>query len=212
MTQNNPEKSALHLIPGISASGKTTIGRWAVNKLVSNGVSAKFVVPHTTRPRREYEKEGVDYYFHTPEEFETFYLPKCTNPDDEWVASEIGNYYYFNTTSATRPDDDHGISVLPVAFSTLPDVIDEHAGASYDITILPLAIGQSLSARWLNIVQPQRVDRDLTAELQMQNEFLDTYQGDVFYPEWNREADSDNYYRCLASMVGLGHILLGKEE
>src|SRR5260370_792394 len=88
------EKTVLHLIPGVSGSGKTTAARYTVERLNSSGVAvAKLVVPHTTRPKREHEQGGVDYYFHTIEDFEANYRGKCEAAEDGWVASKIGAHY-----------------------------------------------------------------------------------------------------------------------
>src|SRR5262245_14757558 len=104
----------LHLIPGISASGKTMLARYMSTRLSQASIDAKLVVPHTTRPKRANEVDGVDYYFHDIEEFDQTYRPYCENPASGWSASKIGEHYYFNTTLATRPTFEQPISILPV--------------------------------------------------------------------------------------------------
>ena len=52
------------LLIGKSASGKDTLR----SRLLKAGLKPS--ISHTTRPPREYEKDGVDYHFKTIEEFE----------------------------------------------------------------------------------------------------------------------------------------------
>ncbi len=56
----------LIVIVAPSGAGKTTIAR----KLVAEFNHIRFSVSATTRPPRSYERDGVDYYFLTPDEFQ----------------------------------------------------------------------------------------------------------------------------------------------
>jgi hypothetical protein len=198
------EKPVLHLIPGVSGCGKTTAGRYLVEQFNSSGVVvARLVVPHTTRPRREHELDGVDYYFHTVEDFEANYRGKCEAAEDEWVASKIGNHHYFNTNKATRPTADRPLSVLPVAFSAIDEVVKEHTNADYNLQVLPIIISSAIKQQWLSVAQAQRPNRDLERELQEQEAFLGRYEGETFYPQWEGAHDLERYYaRTCAIMAG----------
>ena len=50
---------------GESGTGKDTIQKW----IVSNLPDTKGIISCTTRPKRDYEVEGVDYHFLTPDAF-----------------------------------------------------------------------------------------------------------------------------------------------
>lgn len=52
------------ILVGASASGKTEVA-----KMLGKLFQMRKVITHTTRPMRENEKDGVDYYFVTREEF-----------------------------------------------------------------------------------------------------------------------------------------------
>jgi guanylate kinase len=52
------------ILVGASASGKTEVA-----KMLGKLFQMRKVITHTTRPMRENEKDGVDYYFVTKEEF-----------------------------------------------------------------------------------------------------------------------------------------------
>lgn len=54
------------VIVGESASGKSTL----VNMLINTNVGYEKIITYTTRPMRNGEKDGVDYHFVSPEEFE----------------------------------------------------------------------------------------------------------------------------------------------
>jgi guanylate kinase len=58
-------ESKLVIFSAPSGSGKSTI----VNELLKQGLPLAFSVSATSRPPRETEKEGVAYYFLTPEQF-----------------------------------------------------------------------------------------------------------------------------------------------
>jgi guanylate kinase len=49
-----------------SGTGKTTVCR----EVVARDPQIEFSISHTTRPRRPSERDGIDYHFVTPEEFE----------------------------------------------------------------------------------------------------------------------------------------------
>ena len=56
----------LIIISAPSGSGKSTL----VNHLLSCGLNLAFSISATSRPKREYEQDGVDYFFLTKEAFE----------------------------------------------------------------------------------------------------------------------------------------------
>jgi len=58
-------KGKLIILSAPSGSGKSTI----ISHLLTKGLPLEFSVSATSRPSREKEKEGREYYFLTPEEF-----------------------------------------------------------------------------------------------------------------------------------------------
>ncbi|MDR0427356.1 MAG: guanylate kinase [Dysgonamonadaceae bacterium] len=55
----------LIILSAPSGSGKSTI----INAILTRGLPLKFSISATSRPPRGEEKDGVEYYFHTPDEF-----------------------------------------------------------------------------------------------------------------------------------------------
>ena len=62
-----PEPGVLFVVTGSSGSGKTTLVKDALNVIPDTG----FSVSATTRPARPGERDGEDYHFVTPEDFES---------------------------------------------------------------------------------------------------------------------------------------------
>src|ERR1700730_4949939 len=76
----------LIIITAPSGAGKTSITRYLLKKYPR----LAFSVSATTRPRRDYEKDGVDYYFVSTEEFQQ----KIQHDEFvEWEMVYEGKYY-----------------------------------------------------------------------------------------------------------------------
>jgi len=75
----------------IVLSGPSGVGKGTVRKAIFDNYSNEFdySISMTTRKRREGEKEGVDYYFRTKEEFEQLIAEDGLLEYAEYV----GNYY-----------------------------------------------------------------------------------------------------------------------
>lgn len=80
--------SKIIVIVAPSGAGKTTIAR----RLVSEFEKVKFSVSATTRPARAHEVNGQDYYFLSPEEFQS---RVDNNEFLEW--QEVFNHYRYGT-------------------------------------------------------------------------------------------------------------------
>lgn len=79
------KKGKLIIISGISGSGKSTVYKALLEKYDNYVVS----VSKTTRAPRNYEKDGVDYFFCTKEEFEK----DIENGEFLEYAHYVNNYY-----------------------------------------------------------------------------------------------------------------------
>lgn len=63
------EKPIIVAICGKSATGKDTLAKFLTNYFSSFGFYTNNIVSITTRPPRVNEKNGIDYYFVTDEQF-----------------------------------------------------------------------------------------------------------------------------------------------
>ncbi len=80
------KRGDLIIISGTTCAGKGTV----IKKLLESHNDIVLSVSYTSRPKREHEVNGVDYYFVTAEEFEE----KIANGDFlEYAKVQYGSYY-----------------------------------------------------------------------------------------------------------------------
>ena len=79
-------KGAMFIVEAPSGTGKGTV----IKELLKNDSNIKFSVSVTTRPPREGEVEGVDYYFVTDEQYNEFLAQDAFY---EYVDSQYGSRY-----------------------------------------------------------------------------------------------------------------------
>jgi guanylate kinase len=84
-------KSLLFIVSAPSGAGKTSLCREVLSLLPD----LHFSVSHTTRPPRQHERDGIDYYFVSPEEFKRMIE---SGQFVEW-AEIYGNLYGTSRTS-----------------------------------------------------------------------------------------------------------------
>lgn len=80
---------------GESGAGKDTIQKW----IVSNVPRTKGIVSCTTRPKRDYEVEGVDYHFLSSAEFAERILDGTM-----LEATSFNDWFYGTPLEALKPD------------------------------------------------------------------------------------------------------------
>jgi guanylate kinase len=103
----------IYIITGPSGVGKNTI----INEL-SNHLDFYFSVSHTTRPRRENEIDGKDYYFITEDEF------KNLIKSDQMIEYEqYGDFYY--GTSKKELSNDSSIIILDLEVNGATKLLEE---------------------------------------------------------------------------------------
>ena len=107
---------------GESGAGKDTIQYWLVNNLPN----AHKIVSCTTRPPREYEKNGIDYYFLTANDFISKYLK------NEILDFTIFNDWHYGTLKADLKNDKINIGVFNI--ESIRDLLKY----TDDIDILPV--------------------------------------------------------------------------
>lgn len=82
-------------IMGKSGSGKDTL----MQSVLSKTTSLNEIISHTTRPRREHETDGVQYFFVSPEEFARKIL------DGEMLeVAEFNDWFYGTSYESLRSD------------------------------------------------------------------------------------------------------------
>ena len=89
------EKYKVLAICGEAGSGKDTLATILIEELRARGVAARNTVSYTTRPKRDYEEDGVNYHFVSKEE-----LLKLILEEKILEATEFNDWFY-----ATGIDD-----------------------------------------------------------------------------------------------------------
>ncbi|MDR1693795.1 MAG: guanylate kinase [Lactobacillaceae bacterium] len=79
-------RGAMFIFDGLSGSGKNTV----IEKLIARDKNLKFSVSVTSRPMREGEKEGVNYYYVSDEKYNELLSEDAFY---EHVESDYGNKY-----------------------------------------------------------------------------------------------------------------------
>ena len=103
----------IYIITGPSGVGKNTI----INEL-SNHLEFYFSVSHTTRPRRDNEINGKDYYFITEDEFEDL-----IKSDQMLEYEQYGEFYY--GTSKEELLNDSSIIILDLEVNGATKLLEE---------------------------------------------------------------------------------------
>lgn len=79
-------KQKIIVITGATGTGKTTVQRY-----LEKTYQIPAVITHTTRPQRQGERNGVDYYFESPQSFDqNHYLERVTYAGYQYGSSREG--------------------------------------------------------------------------------------------------------------------------
>lgn len=98
------KKGKFIIISGPSGVGKDTLADLLIKRI--NGI---YSVSMTTREKRHYEKEGVDYFFRTKEEFQ-----KYIDEDKFFEHATYNNNYYGTLKDFVFDNINKGIDVISV--------------------------------------------------------------------------------------------------
>ena len=104
----------IYIITGPSGVGKNTI----INEL-SNHLEFYFSISHTTRPRRDNEIDGKDYYFIKEDEFENL-----IKSDQMIEYEQYGEFYY--GTSKEELSNDSSIIILDLEVNGATKLLEEN--------------------------------------------------------------------------------------
>ena len=108
----------IYCVMGKSSSGKDTVYK----KLKEQYKEFRLIVPYTTRPIREGEKDGVEYYFVDPEQF------RAMKEDGKVIESRSYNTKCGIWTYFTADDGQIDLSAAGLSFDRNARVISGFAG------------------------------------------------------------------------------------
>lgn len=162
---------------GESSAGKDTIQHW-----LKNEYNMHSIVSYTTRPPRDYEKNGKEYYFITKEQF------KQLIADKKMLEYSIFNWWYYGTCITELREDKINIGVFN------PEGIRKLLKLSDTINVLPV---------WIKTNDKIRMYRSLNREKNPDCEeicrrFLTDLEDfshiDFEYEIYLNDSDRDTYY------------------
>ena len=132
---DHPSKNKIIIITAPSGAGKTSITRY----LLHNFPTLAFSVSAATRKARGAEKNGIDYYFLTEEEFkEKIQHEKFV----EWEMVYEGKYYGTLKNELQRIWDQNKIPILDVDVKGAIHVQQQYPDSSLSIFIEPPSVAE----------------------------------------------------------------------
>ena len=96
-------KGSLYIVTAPSGAGKTSL----VRELIAGDDSLGISVSHTTRPKREGERDGVDYFFVSPGEFR-----RKLDDNDFLEHAEVYGHHYGTSRDQVSQLRDQGLDVI----------------------------------------------------------------------------------------------------
>ena len=134
------EKIKLLALFGESSAGKDSIQHW----LTSTLKNTHEIISYTTRPKRDYEKNGKEYYFISDEEFMKLFLK------NEFLETSVFNKWFYGTSKKSLNLDKLNIGVFN------PQGIRSLLSHSDIINVLPV---------WIQSYDKERLLRSLKREI-----------------------------------------------
>lgn len=169
-------KGRLFILSAPSGAGKTTLAKRLVASLPDLVIS----ISHTTRPRRNGEEHGVDYWFVTPEEFQAM----IEAGEFLEYARVFGNMYGTSRT-AVEEKLDQGLNVLLDIDWQGARSVREHMPGVISIFILPPSLVE-LERR----LRARGQDSDSVVEQRMQEAAEEmSHHGEYDYKVINDDLD-----------------------
>lgn len=135
-------KGKLVIFSAPSGSGKTTLVKW----LLEQNLNLRFSVSATSRPKRETEKNGKDYFFLTPEKFRE----KIKQNDFlEWEEVYTDKYYGTLKSEVEKMLEDNINVLLDIDVKGGINVKKMYGGNALSVFIMPPDI-EELKKRLIN--------------------------------------------------------------
>ena len=100
---NKQANASLYIVTAPSGAGKTSL----VRELIAGDDSLRISVSHTTRPRREGERDGIDYFFVSPGEFE-----RKHGAGEFLEHAEVYGHRYGTSRDWVRQQREQGLDVI----------------------------------------------------------------------------------------------------
>lgn len=177
---------------GPGSSGKSTMAASLRKKF-------KLCLSHVSRPPRPNEKDGVDYHFHTPDEF-----IKLKN-EGFFCQAEIQNAekgWWYGTAKSDLEECDIFI-MTPKGFANMPQSFRDEALVIYLQPGKRELFDRLLRRKDANESANDRLTRD-------EGIFSEWYEWDIMMSAWKLPVGDVNY--IMTKLIDLADDMTGKEE
>lgn len=174
---------------GEAGAGKDYI----LNKIIENIENTNKIVSHTTRPPRDYEKEGVDYWFVNSKQF------KNMINNNEFLEYTIFNTWYYGTNINNLQADKINVGVFN------PEGIKSLLKYQTKLDVNPIRIMASPETRLIRQIKRGKNNPDYEEILRRFNaDKKDFKHIDFFYYTLNNPHDFDpiDYKEYLEYYLG----------
>lgn len=171
---------------GESGSGKTTLANYITSKECENA-NLKKVVAYTTRPKRDLEVDGVDYYFINDYQFKRMIV-------DDFVEFNCYRGWKYGTKINFDDGDDKVVILTPAGVRNLKVYLKNHPEIKEKVLVVYLCVDRS--SRLIKILERgDDIDEGYRRNLTEVGQF-DSFDKECDYILFN-----ENYRKTIKSMT-----------
>lgn len=171
---------------GESGSGKTTLANYVSSKECENA-NLKKVVAYTTRPKRDLEVDGVDYYFINDYQFKRMIV-------DDFVEFNCYRGWKYGTKINFDDGDDKVVILTPAGVRNLKVYLKNHPEIKEKVLVVYLCVDRS--SRLIKILERgDDIDEGYRRNLTEVGQF-DSFDKECDYILFN-----ENYRKTIKSMA-----------
>lgn len=171
---------------GESGSGKTTLANYVSSKECENA-NLKKVVTYTTRPKRDLEVDGVDYYFINDYQFKRMIV-------DDFVEFNCYRGWKYGTKINFDDGDDKVVILTPAGVRNLKVYLKNHPEIKEKVLVVYLCVDRS--SRLIKILERgDDIDEGYRRNLTEVGQF-DSFDKECDYILFN-----ENYRKTIKSMA-----------
>lgn len=171
---------------GESGSGKTTLANYVSSKECENA-NLKKVVTYTTRPKRDLEVDGVDYYFINDNQFKQLIV-------DDFVEFNCYRGWKYGTKINFDDGDDKVVILTPAGVRNLKVYLKNHPEIKEKVLVVYLCVDRS--SRLIKILERgDDIDEGYRRNLTEVGQF-DSFDKECDYILFN-----ENYRKTIKSMA-----------
>ena len=155
--------SKIIFITGPSCSGKTSLKEY----ILFNTKSIHNLPLHTTRPQREDEVDGEDYFFDNEEDLKDYILSDMIF-EKVGYSTAHGYWYYYTLKKDIRQ---YGTNLVCASIDTLSRYYKEMLDLELDVKIIPIFLNTDLDTMMSRYLKRSDNKKDLEIERRINDDY-----------------------------------------